>query len=144
MLTLLATACGDEAPEGATLAEPRPSPTATASLPDRPVVDTAGSPPPPFRLAPAATVTVTATGIDVPPLLPRVQTAVRVLNKTSSAHQIELRGSRGGSVVVNVAGNAHAIIQAPLVDEEYELVCRIEGHSERATFRTYVPGTSLQ
>ncbi len=122
-------------------AEPRPAEAVVSTVGERPVISTAGSPPPPTQPAPGTErVTIGANGIEMRPLLPRAHTAFHITNTTPVAHELELRGA---GVRTIVPPNSTVILQARLGAESYELVCITAGHAEHARFRTYRAGVPL-
>ena len=147
VVVVLSVGCGREpAQTTATIApaEPRPAPTVTATILERPLLTTSGSPPPASAVTSGSeTVTIDAAGLSVRPLLPRGHTAFRVRNQTAAAHDLVLTG--GPDVAeATIPARGTVVLQMLLRAETYELACVIPGHTERAGFRTYVPGTRLE
>jgi hypothetical protein len=145
----LCAACSAERDSAGTAtiapAEARPAPTATTTLVSVPAITTSGSPPPAVAAAPGSEAVVIRAGtIELRPLLPRGHTAFRIEDATGTSHQLVLRGSSGGSAATTVSADGAGLIQMNLVDPAYELVCTSEGHTERAQFKTYVPGVALR
>lgn len=143
---VLALGCSRE-PQTATNtiapAEPRPASPMTSTIGSRPVITTAGSPPPASSRAPGtAFVTVAQGRIDVPPLLPRAHTVFHVHNQTGAAHEIVIRGGTG-SATASLPPKGTTVLQLLLAAGAYEIECTIPGHQERARFETYAPGVSL-
>lgn len=142
----LAAGCSREPAAGtATIApaEGRPAPTQTGTM-DLRAVTTSGSPAPTSAVAAGTeTITITARGFAVRPLLPRAHTAFRIDNETGVAHDLVVRGPTGSGRAA-VPAHGAAVMQVLLRDAEYELVCTTPGHAERVRFRTYVAGRPLR
>lgn len=147
LLFLGFAACGGERAVTTTVApaEPRPAPTQTASLDDRPIVTTSGSPAPANAPAPGTEfVTLSAAGISMRELIPRGHTAFHITNRESQGHDLVLRSASGAAVHARIAPGGSGVLQARLTEPAYTLLCTSPGHAERAEFTTYAPGTSLR
>lgn len=124
-------------------AEPRPAPPMTSTVGSRPVITTAGSPPPASTGAPGTTFVTVARGrIDVQRLLPRAHTVFHVHNQTDVAHEIVIRGGTG-SATASLPPKGRTVLQLLLAAAAYDIVCTTPGHQERARFETYAPGGPL-
>lgn len=147
VVLLLLAACNDAntASTGTVApAEPRPAPTVTATMADRPMITTSGSPAPARAVAPGTQfVTLRGGGISMGSLIPRGQTAFHIRNETGAPHELVLRTARGTAARVTVPATGGAVLQAMLGERRYELICSTPGHAERAEFTTYVAGTPL-
>jgi hypothetical protein len=143
VLLLLFAGCRAERTATATIApaEGRPAPTVTATMNDRPMITTSGSPVPANALAPGTQlVTVSRTGIAMRELIPRGHTVFHITNETGVPHEMVLRSVSGTAVPAALPAAARSVLQARLTDRAYALVCATPGHTERAEFSTYVPG----
>lgn len=146
-LLLFVLGCGGEQDDHATAtiapADPRPAPTVTGTMDDRPMITTSGSPVPASAVAPGTQlVTLSASGISMRSLIPRAHTAFHIRNETASRHDLVLR-STTSSAAITVPAAKDVVLQAMLSDPAYELACVTPGHSERARFTTYVAGRPL-
>lgn len=142
-LLLLFAGCRAERPATATIApaEGRPAPTVTATMNDRPMITTSGSPVPADALAPGTQlVTVSRTGIAMRELIPHGHTVFHITNETPVPHAMVLRSASGTAVLAALPAAGRAVLQTRLTDRAYTLVCATPGHVERAEFSTYTPG----
>lgn len=143
---MLACGCAQEPPAATNTiapAEPRPAPTSTAALAGRPVIATSGSPPPASAAAPGtALVSIEQGRVAMRELLPRGQIAFQIRNRTATAHEITLRGP-SGTTAAPLPPNGSTVLQLLLGPGRHELLCTVSGHTERATFDTYVAGAPL-
>lgn len=145
VLLLLFAGCRAERAATATIApaEPRPAPTVTATMNERPMITTSGSPVPADALAPGTQfVTVSRTGIAMRELIPRGHTVFHITNETAVPHEMVLRSASGTVVPAALPAAGRSVLQARLTDRAYTLVCATPGHAERAEFSTYVPGSA--
>lgn len=143
VLLLLFAGCGAEPADTATIApaEGRPAPTATATLNDRPLITTSGSPVPADALAPGTQlVMLDRDGISMRALIPRGHTVFLITNETAAPHDLVLRGAAGTAVPAALPPAGRSVLQVRLTERTYALVCATPGHAERAEFSTYVPG----
>lgn len=123
-------------------ARPRPAPTATAAIRNLPTISTAGSPAPVEALAPGTQlVTVHRTGISMRQMVPRGHTAFHIRNQTPVPHEIRVRGANGVAGKAAVSPGGRTILQMPVTEPSYELVCITPGHRGRAEFSTYAAGS---
>lgn len=144
---LLFAACRGEGPATATVApaEPRPAPTTTAALDDRPRVSTGGSPVPSGALAPGTQlVTLHRGGIEMRTMIPRGQTVFHILNETALHHDLVLRSASGIVASAAVIPGGRTILQVSIADPAYVVACVTPGHAERADFATYTAGAPLK
>lgn len=146
LVLVVVVGCSRE-PEAATNtiapADPRPAPTMTSTVGNRPVVTTAGSPRPASAAAPGTTfVTVGSGRIDVERLLPRTHTVFHIRNQTAVAHEIVVRGATGGATA-SLPPSGTAVLQLLLGAGAHDITCTTPGHQESARFETYAPGVAL-
>ncbi|HEX6096220.1 MAG TPA: hypothetical protein VF432_07855 [Thermoanaerobaculia bacterium] len=140
---LLAGCRGERVADTATIApaKPRPATTQTATLNDRPMITTSGSPVPADALAPGTQfVMLDRAGISMRELIPRGHTVFHITNETAAPHDLVLRGAAGIAVPAALPAAGRSVLQARLTERTYALVCVTPGHAERAEFSTYVPG----
>lgn len=147
LVLVLVLGCSRE-PRAATTtiapAEGRPAPAVSSTVGSRPVITTAGSPPPASAAAPGTTFVTVARGrIDVQPLLPRAHTVFHIQNETAVAHELAVRGATG-SAMASLPPNGRTVLQLLLGTGVYEVACTTPGHQERARFETYAPGVPLK
>lgn len=146
VIVVLFAACRAERGATTTIApaEPRPAPTATARLDDRPMITTSGSPVPAGALAPGTqVVTVNRGGIAMRSLVPRGHTVFHITNETALQHDLVLRTASATAASAAVPPRGRTVLQAPITERVYTLACVTAGHGETAEFATYAAGTPL-
>jgi hypothetical protein len=144
ILLLLLAGCRAERAVTATIApaRPRPATTVTATIGERPIITTSGSPLPADALAPGTQqVVVRETEISMRELVPRAHTVFHLTNETAIAHDLVLRAASGSVVGATLPAGGRSVLQARLGEGQYTLECTTPGHGERAEFSTYVPGS---
>lgn len=147
---ILLAACAREEPAARTAtiapAEARPAPTtATDALADERMITTAGSPAPAMRTATIELVRITDSRIEVRPLLPRMHTVFLIRNQSANPHALMVSaGEIATTMTQPLAAGAEVLMQIELRRGHHIVTCTIPGHSERAEFETYEPGSPIQ
>ena len=147
LVTLALSGCGeqrDTATSTVAPADPRPATTITATMDERTMIATSGSPRPETAVAPGTQfVTIGSSGISMRALIPRGHTIFQIQNETESRHDLVLQENGKGSVSAGVEPVGRATLQTILNAAAYRMVCTTPGHDETAQFTTYQAGSDL-